>query len=98
MGAPGYTTFCSKGHIVLAIAHHHVCMESPTQCDHCGSKELRTETEWGDDDYGPFLVPYEPVDSKWHDVDNDRIQGRVRVDIYDVSRLFEQEGSWGSSN
>lgn len=95
MGAPGYTTFCSNGHIVLDIAHHEVCMDEPTECDWCGSKELRTEIEWGDDDYQqePFLVPYDPVDGEWRDVHNDRIRGQVRVDIYDVSRLFGPEGA-----
>ncbi len=67
-------------------------MDSPAECDHCGSRELKTEMEWGDDDYGPFLVPYEPVDGEWRDVHNDRIRGQIKIDIYDVGRLFGTEG------
>ena len=87
MGAPGYTVFCKNGHIVESIPHHCISTEDIEKCQHCGSTELATIMEWGDDDYGPHEVPYEPIGSEWVDIDNDTFKGKARIDIYDVSRV-----------
>ena len=80
MGAPGITYFCENGHMVLDVPHHYIA-DAPTQCSICKSTHIGGVIEWGDLDYGPFIVPIEPI----------RVEKKrrtVHIPIYDVGKLF----------
>ena len=86
MGAPGYTTFCRNGHIVEVVPHHCISMNTVRKCQYCGATEFTTQIEWGDPDY-VHEVPYKPIRSEWVEKDDEQFQGKLRVDIYDVSKV-----------
>lgn len=89
MGAPAFTVFCKKGHICHTNGHHELS-DPPEKC-FCGETELATETEWGDEDYGPFSVPYEPLESEYIINEDDfGTKYKTKIDIYYVDRLFEK--------
>lgn len=81
MGAPAVTWFCRNGHIVLDVPYGYV-EEGPERCEFCGSRELRSVTEWQEFGYGPNpRVPLQPVRSE-------KRRKVVTMAVYDVSKLF----------
>ena len=83
MSSPGVTCFCENGHIAQEVLAGYEAAK-PTECPVCQSTALAFELNWGYSDYGPFLVPTEPL----------RIEEKtivVHLRIYDVSRLFEHK-------
>ncbi len=88
MGSPGYTIFCSSGHIVRMIPHHYIDNTKVGKCEYCGSERMAVVLEWGDLEYdNPPTVPHQPLRDEWCEVSNDNIIGKVRVPIYDVSGI-----------
>jgi len=104
MGAPGYTVFCAKGHIVQSVGHHEMCFDEVKACM-CGCDKLGTVVEWGDSDAlendGAGPVPLDPI--RFDEVITHRrltvltdggayVTGRLvqSVPVYDVSELFKE--------
>jgi hypothetical protein len=91
MGAPAVTYFCKNGHIVYDAEHHEVYYDEMIEkCPICGSTEIASECEWYDDDYGPHIVPYEPI--RYEDVQRVDHHGNkyfIQISIYDITGLFK---------
>jgi hypothetical protein len=92
MGAPGWTSFCRNGHIVEVCAHHEIIFDEKNTCDICGADVIGSQTEWGDEDYGPHDVPYEPCRQEPMKITRE-YKGHISelassVNVYDVSKLL----------
>jgi hypothetical protein len=99
MGAPAIAIFCINGHLLISTAHHEIIDDDqiPTQCRHCGSHQLKTVYEWGDE---PLQVPFKPKEIK-EIISESKIKvvlddGSVimarpihELSVFDVSALFE---------
>ena len=97
MGAPGWTSFCEKGHIVEVCPHHCIEDEPLTECGVCGSPVIGTDFEWGDPDYVPHEVPEKPIGKE--ELRNTHTCPHCKkafttsagtVDVYDVSKLLKR--------
>lgn len=93
MGAPGWTSFCTNGHIVEVCPHHGMIFDPKTVCAFCGAKIVCTETEWGDEDYG-HAVPYKPIGEDTAEITTVSKYGRkteiVKIPVYDVSKFLNK--------
>jgi hypothetical protein len=94
MGAPGWTSFCANGHIVEVCPHHGIIFDEKTICDLCGAEVVTVQTEWGDDDYGPHMVPDEPIGHDSIEITRVSKYGKtaetIKIPIYDVSRALSK--------
>ena len=95
MGSPARAYFCSNGHLLASYGHHEVSFiddddeEYPIPCPVCGCDKVDSQWEWGDDDYNQ-LVPVEAIGFDDEErVDHYGNKYFIKVDKYDVSRLFE---------
>jgi len=89
MSSPGYTVFCSGGHVVKDVLHGYIDESILLACPYCGSKKFHSEIEWRDLDYGEPLIPVNHIDEVWVKVDNDYFKGELKVKVFDVSRVKE---------
>jgi len=82
MGSPALSFFCKNGHLVLDLPPHVVCNSFPTRCQHCGSREIRSELDWYDDTCNSKKVPHTPINF-------DLIESKKEsIPVFDVSILF----------
>lgn len=94
MGAPGWTSFCSNGHIVEVCPHHCIIDNEIEECPVCGSKEVAADIEWPDLEY-EHEVPAEPIKTEERFLENKCECGKTvkikigDVQVFDVSRLFK---------
>jgi len=88
---------------VKDVMHNEIDATKVTRCPYCGSQEFATQIEWGDEgykaifpEYEGWTVPVEPSKYEWVDVNNDNIKGKIKVPVFDVSSISEDE--WHTVN
>jgi len=99
MGLIGFTMFCRNGHVVKNVLDNEVDnTESVTKCPYCNSTEFAIQYAWGDDaykavfpEYEGWTVPMDPTKYEWIKVNTDTIRGEVKVPMFDVSSISEDE-------
>jgi hypothetical protein len=87
MSSQPHVSFCINGHLVDNVPEGCISFDDSEECPYCHEYFFHTVFNWHDREPETSLIPFEPIKREWVEIWNDEIRGKVRVPVFNVSKI-----------